>query len=120
MVRAGDAKWKADGDQHKRDRDARGAGRERLDGILEDFWGYWSATSRCPPPIPPNHNKAKALIGINKLILLQFAHTRTAPVHTCESSVTQTQTLTHTSLRASYKHMRWSVTQMWTVLCHNL
>lgn len=54
-----------------------GAGTERRDGILVDFLRSWSATSRCPPPIPPNHNKAKALIGIKKLILLQFAHTRT-------------------------------------------
>ncbi len=47
------------------------------DGILGDFWRSWSATSSPFPPIPPNHNKATSLIEINKLILLQFAHTHT-------------------------------------------
>lgn len=93
----------------------RAAGTERRDGILADFWRSWSATSRCPPllhpPIPPNHNKAKALIGINKLILLQFARTRTAPTQTCER-----RTRTRASLGAdSHEHTRCSVTRMRTV-----
>lgn len=53
------------------------AGTGWWDGILGDFWRSWSATSSPLPPIPPNHNKATSLIEINKLILLQFAHTRT-------------------------------------------
>lgn len=59
--------------KHKRQR----AGTGWWDGILGDFWRSWSATSSPLPPIPPNHNKATSLIEINKLILLQFAHTRT-------------------------------------------
>lgn len=44
------------------------------------------------PPIPPNHNKAKSLIEINKLILLQFAYTRTHAQLKYEHEDTHAQT----------------------------
>ena len=63
--------------ERERKKEGQRAGTRWWDGILGDFWRSWSATSSPLPPIPPNHNKATSLIEINKLILLQFAHTRT-------------------------------------------
>lgn len=84
------------------------AGTRWWDGILGDFWRSWSATSSPLPPIPPNHNKGTSLIEINKLILLQFAHTRTCTtgIWTCKHLGTYThggknwfiQAHTHTQL----------------------
>lgn len=66
-------------------------------GILGDYWQSWLATSRCLCPLPPNRNKAKSLIGINKLILLEPGHTRTAQNrNVCEHSRTSSDT--HTTL----------------------
>lgn len=59
------------------EKDTQGAGTGWRNGILGDFWRSWSATSSPLPPFTPNHNKAVSLIEINKLILLQFAHTCT-------------------------------------------
>lgn len=59
------------------------------------------------PPIPPNHNKAASLVGINKLMLLQFARTRThAPVgYDCAHAVRRKNTRTrryYTSTASSH------------------
>lgn len=59
------------------------------------------------PPIPPNHNKAASLVGINKLMLLQFARTRThAPVgYDCAHAVRRKNTRTRrfdTSMACSH------------------
>lgn len=54
-------------------------GRGWQSGILGDFWRSWPGHFKSlffflpPPSIPPNHNKAASLVGINKLMLLQFA-----------------------------------------------
>lgn len=82
--------------RRERKKERKRAGTGWWDGILGDFWRSWSATSSPLPPIPPNHNKATSLIEINKLILLQFAHTRTHAQLEYERVNAQGRTHTHT------------------------
>lgn len=85
----------------RREREGERTGTDGWDGILRDFWRSWLATSSPFPPIPPNHNKAASLIEINKLILLQFAHTRTHE----QVEYERVTAPTHTNTRTQYLHV---------------